>query len=265
MEQTTNLPAALQGLTPEILKSLPPVIGTIELGEGHEVVEGMSEITIPRASLMQATSGAVREATDELPVKAGTLINSLTKEILPKKFLPIFKFTNFVCWNPRKKDDPNFNRDFQPGELIFQTTNPKDSRLYQTNDLYPKGFLDFSRDGAAPKVTRYMNFLCYFDGNSLPLVLSFAKTSMKKGGEALNTLARMYGGSMYSHKYTLTIQSKDGAEGAYYTMEVTPGGVADQKELIIGKLWFDMFHGKDIKVDEENPEGEATSGTGWDD
>lgn len=253
--ETKNLPTALQGLSPEVLKSLPPVVGTIQLGEGHEVVEGINEITLPRAALMQLTSQAVKEATDELPVKAGTIVNSLTKAVLPKKFLPIFKFTNFIQWNPRKNSDPNFDKDYQPGELIFQTVNVKDPRVVAG--------IDFGPNGEAPKVTRYMNFLCYFEGCGLPCILSFAKTSMK-GGENLNSLLRMNGGNVWDYKYSIITKCKDGQEGSYFTMDVSPAGPSNEQDKIIGKLWFDMFHNKDLKIDEEKPAAAADGDQSWD-
>lgn len=255
-----KLPTALAGLTAQQLAALPQVIGTIVLGEGHETVEGIEEVTLPRASLMQLTSQAVKESSDDTPVKAGTIINSLTKKVLPLKFVPIFKFTNFIQWNPRKTSDPNFNKDYQPGEMIFQTVNVKDARCQQSDDLYPDGYLQFSKNSDAPKVTRYMNFLCYFEGNGLPLILSFAKTSMK-GGTNLNSLMKMYGGNVWDYKYQLTIRCKDGQEGSYYIMDVQPGSQVSPEEKIIGKLWFDMFHNKDLNIDVDQESASVTAST----
>lgn len=261
METTKNVPAALQGLAPDVLASLPQVIGTIQLGEGHEMVEGVIEITIPRAKLIQFTSQEATAAGEDR-INPGLIVNSLTKQELPFVFMPIFKFTNFVRWNPRKKDVYGFDPNYQPGEMMFQTVDVKDPRVQQTDLKYPNGYLNFGTGGESPIVTRYMNYLCYFEGNGLPLILSFAKSSMK-GGEGLNSLLQMYGGNAWTYKYKLIVNLKEGAEGKYYTLEVKPAGKSSSAENIVGKLWFDMFSKKNLKIDEESPEGEAASDHVW--
>lgn len=246
-----NLPAALQGLSPEMLANLPQVIGTIPLGEGHENVDGVIEVTIPRAKLIQFTSQEAT-ATGDDRIEAGLIVNSLTKQPLPPLFMPIFKFTNFVRWNPRKKDQRGYDSNYQPGELIFQSTDVKDPRVQEG--------MNFGPNGEPPIVTRYMNFLCYFEGNGLPLILSFAKTSMK-GGEGLNSLMQMHGGNAWNNNYKIVVSIKEGAEGKYYVMDIKPGRISTPEEKVVGKLWFDMFHKKNLKIDEEKTNDHE--GTGW--
>ena len=245
-----NLPPALQGLNPQQIAELPQVIGTIALGEGHESVDGVLEITIPRAKLIQFTSAEATAEGDQR-INPGLMVNSLTKEVLPTVFMPIFKFTNFVRWNPRKKDQHGYDPNYQPGEMIYQTVDVKDPRVQSE--------MSFGPNGEAPLCTRYMNFLCYFEGNGLPLILSFAKTSMK-GGESLNSLMQMKGGNAWNNKYKLVVSIKEGAEGKYYVVNVQPAGMATDKEKVIGKLWFDMFHKKNIKIDEEKPDEDKAAG-----
>lgn len=239
-----NVPAVLKSMSVEEIAGLPQVIGITELGEGHESVEGIIEITIPRAKVVQFVS-AEAKAPEGDRVAPGKFISSLTKAELPKTFIPVFKFTNFVRWNPRKTSDINFDKEYQPGELIFQTTDVKDPRVQRG--------INFGPNGEAPAVTRYMNFLCYFEGNRLPLILSFAKTSMK-GGENLNSLLMSNGGNVWNYKYQIVVNQKAGAEGEYFALDVKPAGLSSGPERVIGKLWFDMFYKKNIKVDQSDEE-----------
>ncbi len=246
-----NVPAVLKGLTPEVIAALPQVIGVTELGEGHEQVEGVIEITIPRAKVVQFVSAEAKAPIEADRIAPGKFISSLTKQELPKTFIPIFKFTNFVQWNPRKTSDYNFDKNYQPGELIFQTTDVKDPRV--------QAGMNFGPEGQAPKVTRYMNFLCYFEGNRLPCILSFAKTSMK-GGENLNSLLMSTGGNVWNYKYQIVVNQKAGVEGEYYALDVKPAGMSSPEERIVGKLWYDMFYKKNIKVDQSDEEVAGADG-----
>lgn len=234
-----NMPA------PVDLKGLPAVFGTMELGFGHEKVEGINEIEIPRAKLVQFTSDEAQAADAGDRVQPGLIINSITRQEIGKEFIPVFKFTTFTQWNPRKKDDPNYDPAFEPGEIIFTTNDPLDKRVREG--------INFGPNGEPPKVTRYMNFMTYFPGQKLPLILSFAKTSMK-AGERLNTLALSAGGNQYDNKYKIVTRLKEGPEGKYFVLEVVPAGASSEEERRIGALWFRMCYNQTLKVHAEAEE-----------
>lgn len=239
MENKINLPA------PVDTKGLPAVFGTMELGFGHERIEGINEIEIPRAKLVQFTSDEAQAADEKDRVSPGKIINSISRIEIGKEFVPIFKFTTFTQWNPRKKDDPNYDPAFEPGEMIFTTNDPTDPKVREG--------IAFGPNGEQPKVTRYMNFMTYFPGQKLPLILSFAKSSMK-AGERLNTLGMSSGGNLYDNKYKITSKLKEGAEGKYYIFEVFPVGGSSEEERKIGALWFRAFYNQAFKVHAEAPE-----------
>jgi hypothetical protein len=229
---------------------LPAVIGATKLGLGHEKVEGINEIEIPRAKLIQFTSDEATATNPENRLSPGTLINSITRNPIGILFVPVFKFTTFVQWNPRKKDDPNYDPAFELGEIVFQTTDPLDPKVREG--------IKFGPNGEAPKVTRYMNFLSYFPGQNMPLVLSFAKTSMQ-AGQRLNTLAISKGGNMWENQYKLSISQREGATGKYFVLDVIDANVkSDEAQLAVGALWFGMFYNKSLKVhaEEAAPEQE---------
>lgn len=245
-----NLPAENKKNLPDVVdvKGLPAVFGTMELGFGHEKVEGINEIEMPRAKLVQFTSDEAQATDPSDRVNPGLIINSITRQEVGKEFVPVFKFTTFTQWNPRKKDDPNYDPAFEPGEMIFTTNDPLDKRVREG--------ISFGPNGESPKVTRYMNFLTYFPGQKLPLILSFAKSSMK-AGERLNTLALSAGGNMFDNKYKIVTRLKEGAEGKYFVFEVVPSGSANEEEKKIGALWFRLCYNQTLKVHAEAEETQS--------
>ena len=236
MEETQNLPQVNYA-------ALPAVIGAAKLGLGHEKVEGINEIEIPRAKLVQFTSDEATATNPDDRVNPGTLINSITRLAIGNIFVPIFKFTTFTQWNPRKKDDPNYDPAFEPGEIVFQTSDPVDPRV--------RDGIKFGPNGEVPKVTRYMNYLSYFPGQTMPLVLSFAKTSIV-AGQRLNTLAISKGGNMWGNQFKVSVVQREGAEGKYFVLGVVDANAkATDEQVAVGNLWFSMFYNKTLKVHEE--------------
>lgn len=225
-------------LTPQPEITSPATIQT-HLGRGHEEPSDMEDLEIPRASLIQFTSEAAQAGRKEDRIDPGTIINSITKQPLGDVFIPIYKFTNFIQWNPRKKDDPNFDIAFEPGEMVFSTNNPADPRVVDGTKFGP--------NGEPPKVTKYMNFLCYFIGHRYPLVLSFAKTSFT-AGKRLNSLTQFAAGDMFSNKYKLLVNQKESSGTKFFVMDVAPAGPATPEEYVIAEKWYEDFRGKNIKV-----------------
>ena len=217
------------------------------LGRGHEEPSDMDELEIPRAKLVQFTSAEAQAEDIAERKNPGSLINSITKEPLDQLFIPIFKFTNFVQWNPRKKDDPNFDPNVDPGGVVFTSIDREDPRVIEG--------IKFGPNGEPPKITRYMNFLAYFPGHPYPLVLSFAKTSFA-AGKRLLSLLQMAKGDMFANKFKLTMNLKEGDAGKYFVLNVLPAGKATEEEFKVAEAWFEDFRGRNLKVhtdDEEKP------------
>lgn len=243
MSKKHEAPEGQTALTPDAGSvGVPATIGQ-GLGRGHEEPSDMEDLEIPRANLVQYTSSAA-QAPKEERIEPGTIINSITKEPLENIFIPIFKFTNFIQWNPRKKDDPNFDSAYEPGEIVFSTNDNRDPRVVDGAKFGP--------NGEPPKVTKYMNFLCYFVGHRYPLVLSFSKTSFK-AGKTLNSLTQFAGGDMFSNKYRLMVKPDERSGTKFFVLEVVPSGKATADEFRVAEKWYEEFRGKAIKVhaDEE--------------
>lgn len=215
-----------------------------ETPKGFEGGIDDDDVILPRVKLIQAMSP---EMSEGLGLNVGDLVNSLTKEPLSDTFIPIFMTKNFIRFNPRSKDDPNFNPEFGPGDIIWRTTDPADPRVADE--------CRFGDNGEKPVAVMFMNFFCKFEGCSMPIILSFSKTSYKAGKQLLS-LCRFSEGDMFSRQYKLTTTMESSDSGTYAVLRVSPAGkVSDADYQKCLQLWKDFsVKKKDIVVDHENEE-----------
>lgn len=220
-----------QEVGPAIGAGVPARAGTFAPKKGLEEGMDREEIIIPRAKLLQGLSPEVVEDQKERKgvMYPGLIINSLTKEILPKEFIPIMKFTEWIRFNPRKKEDENFDPAFDPGALIYRTRNADDPRV--------KKEAVFGPNGEAPACTRFMNFLAYFPGLKMPVVVSFCNTSFKTGKELLNIL-QYEEGEIYSRKFSLISKEDKNDKGEYFIFKIAPAGKASEEEYKVAERWY---------------------------
>lgn len=216
-------------------------------GRGFEEPTDKEDLIIPRAKLLQGLSPELQDNQD---LKQGMIINSLTQEVLSGNFIPIFKFTNWIRFNPRSSDDPNYNPDYEPGAIIWRSTDPLDPRVQK------EGM--FGEDGTPPLATKFLNFFSIFEGSAIPVIVSFSKTSFKAGRHLLS-LAQFSGGDMFSRKYKLRSELIKGDRGSYYVLKIAVAGAPTEDEYKAAEqLYTDFSSRKDIKVHEEAPEEDNT-------
>lgn len=223
--------------------------------KGFEEKINPGEITIPRAKMLQGLSEEVQQ--DGRKFCAGMIINSITKEEMVKPmFIPIKRLPNsWVRYNARDDKDPNFVPGIEKGAVVWRSNDPQDPRVIEETK--------FGDKGEAPKATAYLNFLCYFQGFTIPCVLSFGRTSYTAGKNFL-TMAFGYGGDMFSRRYRLIAKQETNAKGTFYQLEATPDMNPDTKnnlctadELAIGEVMYKAFANVAVKVDEEKEEHSA--------
>jgi len=223
-----------------------------KLGRGFEEPTKKEDFIIPRASLLQSKSPEVEESIEkgDGKYKPGMVINSLSKEVLPGEFVPVFKFTNWIRFNPRKKEDPNFDPAFDAGEIIWRSTDPNDPRVIEESQFGP--------NGEKPKATKFMNFFCIFPEHQGPVIVSFSKTSFK-AGKKLISLALRAGGDMFSQKYRLGTKKEEKDSNTYFVLTVEPAGQPDEQSYKIAEILYEHFatKAKDLKVHEEGQVVEA--------
>jgi len=228
-------------------ENLPVILpGSIKKGRGFEETTDKNDYIIPRVKMLQALSPEVIEGT----LKSGQVINSLTLDILPEIFIPIFKFTNWIRWNPRNKNDPNFDGNYAPGALIWKSNNPEDEKVKEEGA--------WGDNGEVPLATKYLNFFTIFPGHPMPLILSFSKTSYK-AGKKLITLGSLFGGDMFGRKYKLKVKQEETDGNKYFVFDIEPVGIIEigTAEFTSAENTYDSFSDKPIVMHEEAPvEGE---------
>lgn len=217
-------------------------------GRGFEGMKiDKSDLIIPRAKLLQPLSPEVLESGG----KPGTIINSLLTNVLPPRVVPIFAFKSYIRFNARDKGAAGFDAAYEPGALIWRSTDPEDPRVQEETK--------FGEDGEKPLAMTCLNFFSLFPRVPMPIVLSFSKTSYKAGKQLLS-LARFCGGDMWSRAYQIGSALQTNEKGTYYIFTVTTIGDSDEQERSQAEAWWRMFseQAAEIKVHEEEAEEGTT-------
>lgn len=229
--QTTDTALVPQG-SKAVASSAPEAIG-----RGFEEPTDQRDILIPRCKLLQAVSMEVQDGLEGC--RPGILVNSLTKEVLSDVFIPIFKFSEYMKFNPRKESDEGYDPAYEKGALIWRTTDPNDPRVAEC---------EFGADGSKPTAMKLMNFLAYFPGTEMPVVISFNKSSYG-AGRKLISLCQFQGGDMFSRKYRLLVKQKEVDGTKFFVLDVANMGKANKEEFSIAETWFSSFRKQPIDVD----------------
>jgi hypothetical protein len=192
-----------------------------------------NDVIIPRIKVVQTLSP---ERKDKQAVE-GDIINSLTKEKLNgKTFIPVFKFNNNILWRERSE-----------GGGILCIAN--DGKLGIKSDgtqllcaSCKRCEFDNTKQGkeAAPKCVKYINFLGFFAGERMPIILSFSKTGYNEG-KKLYSLAKVTMQNMWNYGYKLTekLQAKAGNE--WFICVPSPAGATDDSDREFGMALYKMY------------------------
>lgn len=217
---------------------------------GLETQIEREDLIIPRAKLLQSKSPEVEEDTyRHLNLRPGQIINSLTREVMPEVFIPVLRFVNWIRFNPRQATDPNFDAAFDPGAIIYMTSDPHDPRLDADGMNFNQGW---GPNGEKPKVTKFINFLSYFPGVEMPMIISFAKTSYKTGKE-LSSLVRFMPGDVFSRQYKLGSRLVKNDVGSFYVFTVVGVGQAPKDQFDVSEAIYTEMSVKaeNIKVHDQ--------------
>lgn len=198
-----------------------------------------SEIIMPRVKIVQKMS------SESDKIKTGTIINNLTGEEMPGTFIPIVKFTQVVKFNPRDPKAPGFDSSKKPGDLLWITKDQYDPRWAES---------EWGENGEKPQAMKLLCFLSLFEGQSMPIVLSFANTSFKAGKKLMSLImnfALSNKEDTFARKYGLTCYEEKNDMGAFYIYDINPAGKASQDEYSACESIYNQFFAKtkDIQVD----------------
>lgn len=221
-----------------------PSIGS--LGAGHEEALDPDDIEFPRAKVVQFTSEEATTADEKARIAPGRFINGTSKVEISPIFIPIYKYKTYTQWNPRKADDPNYDPAYEKGALVFSTHDRHDPRVMAGINFGPKG--------EAPKVQQTINVFCLIQGNEIPLLLSFSKSSYR-GAKRLNTMLLEAGladkkaglaGDIFANKFKLEFSQQENAGTKYYVMNVVAAGKSSAEEQNTARTWFKFFQNKAV-------------------
>lgn len=212
--------------------------------------EDSSDFIIPRIKVVNALSPERKEKlADE-----GDIINSLTKERLNGKvFIPVYKFTNVILWKDRSEG----------GGIAAIARDGKTMVPTDGSAPYPVGRLadfDNTKTGkdAIPTHVRYMNFFGFFEGDRMPIILSFAKTNYAEG-KRMFSLAKVTMQNMWNHGYRLDSKEMSKAGNDWFNISVAMAGPTSEEDRVYARQLFEMFRDRDVVFDVEESVGSEGS------
>jgi hypothetical protein len=209
---------------------------------GMEEVSDRSDLIMPRAKLLQSNSPEIQE---NVTLRAGMMLNNVTQEVLPMEFIPVIKFTEWFKFNARDEKSPDYDSSYRSGAMIWRITDPHDHRVEEAK---------FGPNGEKPKAMKVLAFMSYFPGVPMPVVVSFANTSMK-AGKKLNTMLEFsVGKAAFANKYRLKPSLVKGDKGPYWVNDVALVGPATEEEYAICLGWYQNFKGVQINAAVEETE-----------
>lgn len=240
-------------MSEELAKREPMELMNSNVPMGFED-EDSDDIIIPRVKVVQTLSP---ERKDKI-AEEGDIINSLTKERLNGKvFIPVFKFNNNVWWKPRSEGGgiQCIARDGKVG------TRSNDETVMCA--ACRKCEFDNSKQGkdALPTCTKYINFFGFFEGERMPIILSFSKTSYNEG-KKLYSLAKVSMQNMWNFGYTLTekLMAKGGNE--WYVPVMTANGPTSNEDREFALNLYRAYRNdlQNLAYDLDDNAQEASSG-----
>lgn len=216
--------------------------------------EDTGDVIIPRVKVVQTLSPECRaREADE-----GDIINSLTKEKLNGKvFIPVFKFNNNVWWRERSEGGgiKCIARDARVGQLSDGTT----IMCAQCRRCE----FDNSKQGkeALPTCTKYINFFGFFEGERMPIILSFSKTCYNEG-KKLYSLAKVTMQNMWNFGYKMTEKKMAKGGNEWFVPVMTAAGPTSDEDRAFAHNLYMMYRNnmQDVAYDmDEQSSGEVAA------
>lgn len=207
------------------------------------------DLIIPRVKVIQSLSPERKEKiADE-----GDILNSLTKERLNGKvFIPVYKFNTIIKWKDRA-DGGGIEAIARDGKICI----PSDGGApYACAHLAEFDNTKQGRD-AIPTHTKYINFFGFFEGERIPIILDFSKTSYNEG-KRLYSLAKVTMQNMWNHGYTLNEKEMSKAGNNWYILTATPAGPTSDEDRAFARMLFDNFRTRAQELRYDMDEGEQT-------
>lgn len=217
--------------------------------------EEPEDMIIPRVKIVQTLSPERKEKIAE----EGDIINSLTKEKLNgKKFIPVFKFNNHIWWKDRADGGGILcmSRDGKRGEM-------SDGTLALCSACRKCEF-DNTKQGkeAVPTCVKYINFFGFFEGEHMPIILSFSKTSYNEG-KKLYSLAKVTMQNMWNYGYTINEKLMAKGNNEWYVPVMSPAGPTSDEDREFGMALYKTYRNQmeSVAYDMEDSASSSSSTT----
>lgn len=215
----------------EVAKVEDKAVAIQSAGEGMENISN-EDILIPRVKVVYGLSKEMKDPELRKTLQQGMIINTNTKEEIKNPIFTVLHFfKTYAKFNPMSPQAPGFNKDLAPGATEFVCFNRNDVRINPAH-------LEWT-DNNPPIVTEMRSFLVLFDGDDLPCVLSFYRSSARTGKE-LATEIFVPGQPAWNKKFKLYTEEKTD-KGVYYVLHVKSVGKATEEEKAKAKQMHAMF------------------------
>lgn len=175
-------------------------MAAIGVGDQSQGGLGGEDFEIPRVQILQKTSPDIGKAEN---LVFGAVVNSITKEDLGKLFIPLFAFKQYA----------EFKSD---GSLVFSSIDRTDPRVIDGLKWGTSG--DAEKD--KPVMTEFINFMAMFEGEQMPLVLSFKRTSIGVAKKLL-TLMSLKPKLIHCYRYMLETEHQQNGNNEWYVPRIT--------------------------------------------
>jgi len=215
-------------------------------------------LVIPRIKLVQKMSIEV----DEYDIKPGSLINSMTKDVLTEfkkdgtaiEIIPVLSGRSRIYFAPIGTE----------GQGIL--CRSYDGRVGQGEPggscitcKYSKWLKD-----EAPACTDLINVFCIVRGYDLPIpiVASFGRTSYGAGKQLVNFFymdAQREQMPPWNFVYELGVKAVTNEKGSFYILTVKPAGKATPEEAQLGEQMYQIIKSAKVQIHEEDETTKASN------
>lgn len=213
--------------------------------QGFEVSCQREDLLVPRAKLF---NGLPKEFENYPDAKPGQILNNITKEVLPALFVPIMRHIEWIRFNagspklPDGSPNPAFDKAFEPSEVIWRSTNPNDPRVIAESG--------WGANGEKPLALKFLSFLSYFPGSSMPVMVSFYKTSLN-AGKSINSVLEYGSGAMYAHSFRLSTKITKTGEHSHYVFQATYAGKSTPEDYAAAEKIYNSFKDTNLQAKTE--------------
>lgn len=203
--------------------------------------DSSNDVIIPRIKVINALSP---ERIDGV-AQEGQLLNSLTQEdVTGQLFVPIKQYYSCIHWNPERDAEVRILCRSDDGRVGI-------------NDLGTlscaqcgKCEFDNTKTGkeAQPTCTRYLNFLGFFSGSPMPIVLSFARTNYNEGRKMLS-IAKSMRSAIWNFSYKLESRLVARDRNKWYIIAANMAGPTSDEDKAMAQALFNAYSAAAVKAD----------------